>query len=110
MSLRFKGNLKPSDIIHKTISKPKKIRYSEQDEKNQYDKEYEEYNLQNKGKKENKIYKTPAEKSYELVKKKRIMERIENKLETSHKEKIEKFNRTLSNLSDHFDIPRVGPG
>ena len=57
-----------------------------------------------------KINKTMSEKNFEIVRKKRMMERIEKKLDSSHKDKIEKFNNTLSNIPEHFDIPRVGPG
>lgn len=28
----------------------------------------------------------------------------------THREKLEKFNKNLNKLPEHFDIPKVGPG
>ena len=53
---------------------------------------------------------TPAEKSFHLAQKRRQWERIQKSASKSHKEKVETFNRYLNSLSEHFDIPRVGPG
>lgn len=115
--LKFKGNITPKQVVDSMIkgkANPlKKRKFSELEPsdnlitpiilKNQNEEEKENGEQINK-------YKTTSELSFDLVKKKRIMERITRKLETSHKEKIEKFNKNLSKLSDHFDIPRVGPG
>eukprot|EP01016_Furgasonia_blochmanni_P049997 TRINITY_DN7662_c0_g1_i1.p2 TRINITY_DN7662_c0_g1~~TRINITY_DN7662_c0_g1_i1.p2 ORF type:complete len:148 (-),score=5.77 TRINITY_DN7662_c0_g1_i1:141-584(-) len=54
--------------------------------------------------------KTSAELAFKLAQEKRIMERIEDKLKSTPREKLEAFNRRLSKLPEHFDIPRVGPG
>ena len=35
---------------------------------------------------------------------------IEKMASRSHKEKVQAFNTHLSKLSEHYDIPRVGPG
>jgi len=35
---------------------------------------------------------------------------IKEYVQTSHREKVEEFNRFLDELPEHFDIPRVGPG
>ncbi len=107
MTLRFKGNLKPSDILKKGVAgKNNKRTYSELEDSNN---EAEIENLVKKTKC-SESSKTPAELTFDLVKKKRTMDRIQKKLELSHKEKIEQFNKKLAKLSDHFDIPRVGPG
>jgi protein FAM32A len=53
---------------------------------------------------------TSAEKSFYLSQKRRQWERIQKSASKSHKEKVESFNRYLNSLSEHFDIPRVGPG
>jgi protein FAM32A len=53
---------------------------------------------------------TPAERSFHLAQKRRQWERIQKSASKSHKEKVEAFNRYLNSLSEHFDIPRVGPG
>ena len=108
MTLRFKGNIKPSDVLKKGSGKiiNSKRTYAEMEESNY------EGDIENsiKERKATDSFKTPAELTFELVRKKRSMDRIQKKLELSHKEKVEKFNNKLSKLSDHFDIPRVGPG
>jgi protein FAM32A len=35
---------------------------------------------------------------------------IKDRIKMSHRERIEKFNEYLGNLTEHYDIPRVGPG
>ena len=108
MTLRFKGNIKPSDVLKKGSGKNinSKRTYTEMEESNPE----EDIDSFTKEKKVTDSFKTPAELTFELVRKKRSMDRIQKRLELSHKEKVEKFNNKLSKLSDHFDIPRVGPG
>ncbi|CAA9991122.1 conserved Plasmodium protein, unknown function [Plasmodium knowlesi strain H] len=53
---------------------------------------------------------TEAEKAYQLVLKKREKQRIEKILKESYRERLQKFNDNLASLSEHFDIPKVGPG
>ncbi|KMZ96781.1 hypothetical protein PVNG_06606 [Plasmodium vivax North Korean] len=53
---------------------------------------------------------TEAEKAYQLVLKKREKQRIESILKESYRERLQKFNDNLASLSEHFDIPKVGPG
>ncbi|GAW83707.1 hypothetical protein, conserved [Plasmodium gonderi] len=53
---------------------------------------------------------TESEKAYQLVLKKREKQRIENILKESYRERLQKFNDNLASLSEHFDIPKVGPG
>eukprot|EP01112_Ceratiomyxa_fruticulosa_P003648 TRINITY_DN13967_c0_g1_i1.p1 TRINITY_DN13967_c0_g1~~TRINITY_DN13967_c0_g1_i1.p1 ORF type:complete len:126 (-),score=31.61 TRINITY_DN13967_c0_g1_i1:25-402(-) len=53
---------------------------------------------------------TPAERRYDEMIAKREHQRIEKMVEKSHREKIEEYNKKLSALSDHYDIPKVGPG
>ena len=45
-----------------------------------------------------------------MVRHKRMLERIDNKMDTSHRERVQQFNANLSKLPEHFDIPKVGPG
>lgn len=51
--------------------------------------------------------KTPSEIS--MIKKRRAieLERIKKKANLNHKEKVEKFNSYLCNLSEHYDIMKV---
>ncbi|ANQ11204.1 Uncharacterized protein PCOAH_00053480 [Plasmodium coatneyi] len=53
---------------------------------------------------------TEAEKAYQLVLKKREKQRIEKILKESYRDRLQKFNDNLASLSEHFDIPKVGPG
>ncbi|ETB61836.1 hypothetical protein YYC_01647 [Plasmodium yoelii 17X] len=53
---------------------------------------------------------TESEKAYQLVLKKREKQRMENFLKESYRKRLQKFNDNLASLSEHFDIPKVGPG
>jgi hypothetical protein len=53
--------------------------------------------------------KTPAEIAFQNVKKRNAKDRITEKLKLSHKDRIERYNKQLSELAEHFDIPKVGP-
>ncbi|KAI9592884.1 hypothetical protein BDF19DRAFT_450473 [Syncephalis fuscata] len=54
--------------------------------------------------------KTQAEIRFEEVQRKREEDRIKKAAAKSHKEKVAEFNEYLGNLSEHYDIPKVGPG
>ncbi|RPA93615.1 DUF1754-domain-containing protein [Choiromyces venosus 120613-1] len=54
--------------------------------------------------------KTEAERRFEERKRKRMDERLKKEGIKSHKERVEEFNKYLSNLSEHHDMPRIGPG
>ncbi|KAJ7952071.1 protein FAM32A-like [Quillaja saponaria] len=53
---------------------------------------------------------TPAERRY-IEQREQLdvhkMAKISNK---SHRDRIEDFNQYLANMSEHYDIPKVGPG
>ncbi|KAF1351061.1 hypothetical protein BDV97DRAFT_382672 [Delphinella strobiligena] len=55
--------------------------------------------------------KTEAERRHEEMRRKRFDERIkrEGGVKT-HKERVEQLNKYLSGLSEHHDMPRIGPG
>jgi protein FAM32A len=53
---------------------------------------------------------TPAERRYEESLAKREKDRIGKMAQKSHRERIEEFNQKLTNMSEHYDIPKVGPG
>ena len=38
------------------------------------------------------------------------MDRVSKAAAKSHKEKVSEFNNKLEQLSEHYDIPKVGPG
>ena len=50
---------------------------------------------------------TEAEKRHKAIKKARAIDVVRKELETSHREKIDKFNAKLAALSEHHDVPRV---
>ncbi|KAI4535019.1 hypothetical protein MG293_015879 [Ovis ammon polii] len=50
---------------------------------------------------------TPAQVAFEKVQEKRQMERVLKKASTTHKQRVEEFNRHLDMLSEHYDIPKV---
>jgi protein FAM32A len=54
--------------------------------------------------------KTEAERRYEERKRKRLDERLRREGVKTHKERVEELNRYLSRLSEHHDMPRIGPG
>lgn len=39
-----------------------------------------------------------------------LEERLRREGIKSHKERVEELNRYLSSLSEHHDMPRIGPG
>ncbi|KAI7867968.1 hypothetical protein BDF14DRAFT_1798079 [Spinellus fusiger] len=56
------------------------------------------------------VEKTEAEIKFEETKMKRQMERVAKAATRSHKENVSEFNKKLEHLSEHYDIPKVGPG
>lgn len=54
--------------------------------------------------------KTASELAFERAHTARLAKSPPPSLTKSHKEKVEDFNRYLSKLSDHYDVPKVGPG
>ncbi|KAI8840495.1 hypothetical protein BJ741DRAFT_597490 [Chytriomyces cf. hyalinus JEL632] len=53
---------------------------------------------------------TDAEKRFEETRRKRQEEKAAKLAQKSHKERVAEFNQYLESLSEHHDIPRVGPG
>ncbi|XP_064424614.1 protein FAM32A-like [Latimeria chalumnae] len=57
-----------------------------------------------------KVYvdkRTPAQIAFDKMQEKRQMERILKKASTTHKQRVEDFNRHLDTLTEHYDIPKV---
>ncbi|KAJ3191980.1 hypothetical protein HK101_007209 [Irineochytrium annulatum] len=53
---------------------------------------------------------TPAEFKFEEIRRKRQKEKAAKMAEKSHKDRVAEFNNYLDKLSEHHDIPKVGPG
>lgn len=54
--------------------------------------------------------KTEAEKRYDEMRRKRLEEKMRKEGVKTHKEKVEELNKYLSGLSEHHDMPKIGPG
>ncbi|KAF5312664.1 hypothetical protein D9619_002859 [Psilocybe cf. subviscida] len=54
--------------------------------------------------------KTDAERRFEEVQKRRLEQRIKKLAHKTHKDRVNEFNNHLESLSEHHDIPKVGPG
>ncbi|KAJ4993303.1 hypothetical protein SVAN01_01278 [Stagonosporopsis vannaccii] len=54
--------------------------------------------------------KTDAEKRHEEYRRKRLEEKLRREGVKTHKEKVEELNKYLSGLSEHHDMPKIGPG
>ncbi|KAL9254146.1 FAM32A-like-like protein [Drosera capensis] len=53
---------------------------------------------------------TPAERRYIEQRQKLDVQWLAKKANKSHRDRIEQFNQSLANMSEHYDIPKVGPG
>lgn len=53
---------------------------------------------------------TPAEKRYIEQREQIDVKRLAKTANKSHRDRIQDFNQYLANMSEHYDIPKVGPG
>jgi protein FAM32A len=53
---------------------------------------------------------TAAEKLFDERKLKKLPEKIKKEINVTFKQKYENYNKNLSRLPEHYDIPKVGPG
>lgn len=53
---------------------------------------------------------TPAERRYLEQWKQLEARRLLKSAKDSHRDRVQNFNEYLANLSEHYDIPKVGPG
>eukprot|EP01128_Nolandella_sp_AFSM9_P010199 TRINITY_DN7017_c0_g1_i1.p1 TRINITY_DN7017_c0_g1~~TRINITY_DN7017_c0_g1_i1.p1 ORF type:complete len:152 (+),score=54.07 TRINITY_DN7017_c0_g1_i1:82-537(+) len=53
---------------------------------------------------------TPSQQKFALVQQQRKRRMIEKEVKMSHKEKLASLNKYLEGLTEHNDIPKVGPG
>ncbi|CAI8599716.1 unnamed protein product [Vicia faba] len=109
--LRLKG--KPLAVKKDGIKKKKKHRYSSEfnSERNMNEGETEKYEGEgNSAGCDCDDRLTPAERRFLQQAEKLELQRVEKMAKRSHRDRIERFNQYLANLSDHYDIPKVGPG
>ncbi|CAK9146109.1 unnamed protein product [Ilex paraguariensis] len=53
---------------------------------------------------------TPAERRYMEQREQIDRYKLAKTANKSHRDRIEDFNQYLANMSEHYDIPKVGPG
>lgn len=53
---------------------------------------------------------TPAERRYIEERERIDVHRLAKTSNKSHRDRIQDFNQYLANMSEHYDIPKVGPG
>ncbi|KAH7564850.1 hypothetical protein ACOSP7_021343 [Xanthoceras sorbifolium] len=53
---------------------------------------------------------TPAERRYIEQRLQLDVNRLAKESNKSHRDRIQDFNQYLANMSEHYDIPKVGPG
>lgn len=53
---------------------------------------------------------TQAQKMFDERRLKKLPEKIKKNLNVTFKQRFETFNKALSKLPEHYDIPKVGPG
>ncbi|KAH8119831.1 DUF1754-domain-containing protein [Phellopilus nigrolimitatus] len=53
---------------------------------------------------------TEAERRFEESQRRRLEERVKKLASQTHKDRVHEFNTKLEALSEHHDIPKVGPG
>ncbi|KAI3435380.1 uncharacterized protein J3R85_006108 [Psidium guajava] len=53
---------------------------------------------------------TSAERRFLQQTEKMELERLAKMASKSHRDRVQEFNQYLANLSEHYDIPKVGPG
>lgn len=53
---------------------------------------------------------TPAERRYVEQRERIDQHRLAKTANKSHRDRIQDFNQYLANMSEHYDIPKVGPG
>ncbi|KAG9302737.1 hypothetical protein G9A89_009514 [Geosiphon pyriformis] len=56
------------------------------------------------------VTKTQAELKFEEIQRKRLDEKVVKAAQKSHKERVAELNRKLEEMTEHYDIPKVGPG
>ena len=110
--LKLKGAAIEKPDKKKKKKKKKKTKGKKRDyvELNETDEE-EDDGLETKMKEERKLdTRTEAEKAHEERSRQQRRKRIVEQAELSHKDKVKLFNEKLAKLSEHHDIPKVGPG
>ena len=89
----------PKKIIEKTINHDTKKNKSN-----------DKFLQRKKERKNEEDYYTPAEKLFYEKRKIILQKKFEKLAQTSYKEKYKNYNKALTKLPQHNDIPKIGPG
>ncbi|CAD8063742.1 unnamed protein product [Paramecium sonneborni] len=113
MSQKF-GPLQLKKKIQKTNPTEKKI-YNQQETVDKQEIENEKFKKQQQFNpvemaQQGGTGKTQSEIQFDLVRLKRLGDKIEKKMELTYRQKIETFNKKIQKMPEHYDIPKVGPG
>ncbi|SCV70786.1 BQ2448_3548 [Microbotryum intermedium] len=100
-SLKLKGGLPTPDAKKKTKTKSS-ISLSLRDSDNHHESSASTSTSSNAP----GSTKTEAQKRFEQVQKKRLLEKAAKAATKTHKERVAEFNEKLENMSEHYDIPR----
>ncbi|AQK55028.1 CGI-like protein [Zea mays] len=101
--LKLKG--KALDVKYGGVMKKKKKYQREESSQTESDKNGDERNPHS-----DYDHLTPAERRYMEQKQKIDMKKMTKVANKSYKDRMQDFNQYLANLSEHYDIPKVGPG
>lgn len=109
-ALRIKGakvkkhkKKKDKSALEKNLAEPKKEESQDKDKEEAEEEEEEP----------SRSRKTEAERRFEEARRKKLLEKAESsrpELLKTHKERVEELNTYLSKLSEHHDMPKIGPG
>ncbi|CVK87071.1 uncharacterized protein FMAN_05761 [Fusarium mangiferae] len=99
--------------LQKNLDTGNKDEEKRKKKKSEDEEEQEPHDVDDEDKPE--VQKTEAQKRHEEIKKKRLLKLAESassrpELLKTHKERVEELNTYLSRLSEHHDMPRIGPG
>lgn len=104
-------NLKGDSGTPKKIKKKKKKTQKDKEKLKSYAKELMSDDATSSEPKPIRVVtKTEAELKFEAIQKKRLEEKVEKAARRSHKERVAELNRKLEEMTEHYDIPKVGPG
>ncbi|TIA82831.1 hypothetical protein E3P77_01048 [Wallemia ichthyophaga] len=53
---------------------------------------------------------TESEIKFDHIQRQRLHHKVKNNAKLSHKDKVDEFNKKLENLTEHNDLPKIGPG
>jgi len=109
MSSKDYDNVLPGTLKLKGVGIVKKKKKSKKSDATKLDQHFQATVNDSSGT-QNLSNKTEAELKFERIQKQRLKEKVEDLAKKSHKDKVQEFNKKLEELSEHYDIPKVGPG